>query len=422
MINDGVLSRFEPLAKGLLKPIYDGYSFGNIANTIEYLLTGERREPLLPPDCFGGAYPVPQKIVLFFIDAFGWQFWQQHAHRYRTTQHVMQNGVLTPISALFPSTTAASVATLHYGVLPAVHAFFEWNIYIPAYGEVIQSLPFCPLGSRTSDACLAKGYDPRALTAVHDTVHQRLARHGVRSLLFSHKGYADSAFNRIAAEGAEVFRHSTLAEALVQLKEALERTDDTAWLNFYWGGIDATGHTYGPGTSYHAAEIASFWRTFDDVFSGIDSADTLYLFTADHGQMYANAADTINLNERIPELAGHLAVGPAGNLIYPTGSPRDVFLHVKPERREETLAALHRHLDDVALIMPVDEALALGLFGRPTVGTELRARLGDILILPYAGNFIWWHEPGLLKNTLNGHHGGLTGEELITVLGAVDRL
>jgi hypothetical protein len=53
---------------------------------------------------------------------------------------------------------------------------------------------------------------------------------------------------------------------------------------------------------------------------------------------------------------------------------------------------------------------------------ELRRRLGDILILPRLGHFVWWREPGVLVNTFNGHHGGLTAEEVITVLGAIDSL
>ena len=55
MINEAPLARFAPLAGGLVKPIYADYSFANIANTIEHLLTGARRGPLLPPDCFGGS-------------------------------------------------------------------------------------------------------------------------------------------------------------------------------------------------------------------------------------------------------------------------------------------------------------------------------------------------------------------------------
>src|SRR5689334_5996771 len=181
MINSAPLAKFQPLGDRLLKPIYADYSFGNIPNTVEYLLTGAQRKPLLPPDCFGGSYPHPEKIVLIFVDSFGWQFWQEHHARFRATSRVVQAGTLTPISALFPTTTAASVSTMNLGVLPREHALYEWNVYIPAYGEVIQSLAFCPLGRHPIDACVKRGYDPGRLLEVHETVHQRLARHGVRS-------------------------------------------------------------------------------------------------------------------------------------------------------------------------------------------------------------------------------------------------
>ena len=68
MINEAPLARFAPLAGGLLKPIYADYSFANIANTIEHLLTGAEPGPLLPADCFGGTYPRPRKVVTFFVE------------------------------------------------------------------------------------------------------------------------------------------------------------------------------------------------------------------------------------------------------------------------------------------------------------------------------------------------------------------
>ena len=234
--------------------------------------------------------------------------------------------------------------------------------------------------------------------------------------------YAGSAYNTVASAGAEVIRHGTLAEALVQLKEALLATNDKACLAFYWASIDAIAHVHGPGSSYHIAEIESFWRTFDAVFQDVASEDTLFLFTADHGHVGADARETYYLNERIPALADCLPISPTGNTIYPNGSPRDVFLHVQPERKVEVLGLLHRHLDDIALVLPMEEALAQGLFGPDPVSAELRRRLGDILILPYLGHFIWLREPGRMGNPFHGHHGGLSRDELVTVLGAVDAL
>ena len=423
MINEGPLAHFSPLGGGLLKPIYADYSFANIANTIEHLLTDAPRVPLLPPDCFGGSYPRPRKVVTFFIDAFGWAFWKAHRDRFRTTKQVIAEGVLTPISALFPSTTAASVSTLNLGVPPSAHALYEWNIYIPAYGETIQSLAFSPLGRRHGqDACLQNGYDPGKMLEVHETVHQRLARHGVRSVQFSGRSYAGSAYNSVASAGADVVKHGTLAEALVQLKAMLQQSQDRAWLGFYWASIDTIAHIYGPGTPFHAAEIAGFWSTFDAVFRNVDSPDTLYLFFADHGQVYSDVGQTLYLNKRFPEIADCLAVSPTGNPIYPNGAPRDVFLHVRPDRRDDVLRTLQRGLEGIALVMPIDDALDQNLFGPGPISPELRRRLGDILILPFDGHFVWWQEQGVMGNAFNGHHGGLAPDELISAFGVIDKL
>jgi hypothetical protein len=423
MINAAPLARFRALGDHpLLRPIYADYAFANLPGTVEFLLTGERRRPPLPADCFGGSYPAPRKVVLILIDAFAWDAWQAYYPHFRATRRVVEHGTLTPISALFPSTTTAAISTLHLGVLPSEHALYEWNIYIPAYGEVIQSLAFCPLGRHHQDDCLKRGFAPERLLAVHATVHQRLAARGVRSLSFAHHSYANSAFNRMVHAGAEIVSHRSLAEGLVQLKEALLATPGKAWFNFYWAGIDTMAHLYGPGSGYHAAEIAGFWRTFDAVFADVDSPDTLYLFTADHGHVGARAEATFYLNERLPELAGCLAKSPTGAPIYPNGSPRDIFLHVQRERRQEVLGVLLTALGDVAAVLPTDAALREGLFGEEPVGGELLSRLGDIVILPHLGTFIWWREPGVMCNPFHGHHGGLSREELVTVIGAIDAL
>jgi hypothetical protein len=307
-------------------------------------------------------------------------------------------------------------------VLPAVHALYEWNLYIPAYGETIQTLPFRPLGHEPLDGGIARGFDPGALLTVKETVHQRLARHGVRSLQFAHLSYADGAYNRITHAGAEVIRHGTLAEQLVQIRGALGAVKGKALLGSYWASIDSIAHSYGPGSPHHDAEIAAFWQTFEAVLGGVESRNTLFLFTADHGQIRGVAEDTIYINERLPELADCLAISPTGKMIYPNGSPRDMFLHVKPERCEAVLAALSARFGEIAEVMPVDAALGAGLFGPEPVCAELRRRLGDILVLPHDGHFIWWREPGILENRFNGHHGGLAPAELISALGVTGAL
>jgi hypothetical protein len=424
VINDHTLGRFRSLNAHLLKPIYEDYSFGNIPATAHRLLTGETSGPLIPADAFGGSYPSPEKVVLVFVDSFGWQFWQRYLDRFETLRRVARDGVLTPISALFPSTTSASVTTLNLGVSPALHGIYEWYMYVPAYGEVVQSLPFALPGQRPGSVA-TKGFEADALFAQpFETAHQRLARHGVRSYQIAHRSYAGSPYNVRASAGAGIVPYGTLAEAMVALDRLLE-APGKAFINFYWAGLDTAAHTHGPGSAEHDAEVVAFWAVLDQLLGrgAKASPQPLWLFTADHGHVRVPAEETIHVNERWPALEGMLATSPTGQRILPCGCPRDMFLHLRPECRDEALSLLRDGLGDIATVMTTEAAVAEGLFGAPqSVSDELRRRIGDVLVLPRLGHFVWWHAPGLLENRLNGHHGGLTPEELITVLGVIGEL
>lgn len=424
MINDHTLARFAPLSEGLLRPIYDDYSFANIPNTIHHLLTGETIGPLLPVDCFGTSYPEPEKVVLMFIDSFGWEFWQRWLDGPRAPRlmhHVVDQGRLTPISALFPSTTSASVSTMNFGVMPSVHGLYEWNMYVPEFGETVQSLPFARLG-QAPGSCTAAGFDIGGMVLARETAHHRLVRRGVRSIQLANRAYASSAYNRLASAGAEIVHHSTLAEGVSHLAQALESTPGKAFIYYYWASLDTLAHIYGPGSREHDAEVTAFWAALDALTEAMKSPDTLFLFTADHGHVGTRAADTVYVNERWPQLHAWLSLSPTGQRIIPGGCPRDLFLHILPEARAEALDILRRGLGDTATVMTMDDAVAAGLFGTAAMPARFRERLGDILILPSRGHFISWREPGRLDNKLNGHHGGLSPEEVVTVLGVVDSL
>jgi hypothetical protein len=361
-------------------------------------------------------------VVLFLIDGFGWDGWRQGIEESAYCADLASKGVLTPLSALFPSTTAAAVSTINLGVPPARHALFEWHLYFEEYGEVIQTLPFTPPGLPVYDGCKALGWDPSHLLAEKETVYERLGGHGIECLQFVNRTYAGSAYNSLIGRGAKALPYATLPQALVNLREAIDAADEPTYAYFYWAEIDTIGHINGPGSAQHRAEVQAFWRTFGAMLNGWAPPDTLFLFTADHGQIYSNPDETVHLNEAVPEIERLLAVGPHGGPVYPGGSPRDLFLHVREGLVDETCQVLEETFGDYASVLTTAEALEAGLFGPPPYAPEFLRRLGQVLLLPAPGRCIWWREEGKFSNRFRGHHGGLTPAELTTVLLATTSL
>ena len=60
-----------------IKPLYDTYCFSALPQTIEFLLTGEG-EIALPRDCLRGLPTKYDRVILFFVDGFGWRFFSKH--------------------------------------------------------------------------------------------------------------------------------------------------------------------------------------------------------------------------------------------------------------------------------------------------------------------------------------------------------
>src|SRR5437899_12681371 len=77
-----------------VKPLYDSYCFSNIPQTIEFLLTGEG-SCALPLDVFGSLPKKYGKVILFFVDAFGWRFFERCADRYGFLRTILNSCVVS---------------------------------------------------------------------------------------------------------------------------------------------------------------------------------------------------------------------------------------------------------------------------------------------------------------------------------------
>jgi hypothetical protein len=64
-----------------------------------------------------------------------------------------------------------------------------------------------------------------------------------------------------------------------------------------------------------------------------------------------------------------------------------------------------------AEVRRVADLVTQGYFG-PKIAPEFLRRAGDLVILPYAGESVWWYEKDHYEQKFRGHHGGLTPQEM----------
>jgi hypothetical protein len=248
------------------------------------------------------------------------------------------------------------------------------------------------------------------------TFYHSLKKRGVSATLFQHREYTPSSFGDVIFSGARSLGYKTLPEALVNLTEALAKSTPPAYFVLYNEKIDAISHEYGPDSPQTIAEIQVFLMTMENIFLRTlrgSRRKVLFLLTADHGQSETDPHTTVYLN-RDPRFAGiekFLKTNRQGELLVPGGSARDFFLYIQAGMVDEAQAFLTPRLEDRAEVRKVADLMSEGFFG-PVLSPKFCARAGDLVILPYRFESVWWYEKNKHEQKYYGHHGGLTAQEM----------
>jgi hypothetical protein len=373
--------------------------FDQLPATVERLLTGASDGPALEEPLLGERF---QRVAFVYFDAFGWTFLERHAG-HPLFDRARSDGLLTQLTAQFPSTTTAQVTTIHSGLTVAEHGLYEWHVYEPRFDRLITPLLFSFAGDGTRGSLLGQ-IDPDALFPT-ESIYAGLAEAGVTSSVVLPSAIAGSAPNLALLRGTEVVPFSTADGALAEASKALAA--GAGYAHVYLDELDSLMHAVGPDDPLAEAGAR---LVLDALAEATFPAGTLVLVTADHGMSPVDPDRTVYVNELWPELAGHLETGADGKPLAPAGSCRDLFLHAHPEQVATVCAELGGRLDGVADVVPVDELVAEGIFSEPS--QRLRERLANVVVLPHHGEAVYWHEPGRFVQQLHGQHGGLSPQEM----------
>lgn len=400
--------------KGIVYPCYDKYCFSNIPNTILSLFNAKSKRPVLPRELYLNTGKF-KKVILLLIDGFGYRQLMKEYKNHKFFKKIVEKGVLSPITTIFPSTTAAAITTICTGLTVQEHSLPEWNVYFKELDIILETLPFSPLNKNHKDRFSKIKANPRILFK-GNTIFTKLKKAGVRSFSFCEKSYAKSDYSKMIFKGSSVITFINSSDMTVKLRKCIEKAKGPSYFFVYFGDVDSIDHEYGPGTEEHKAELSTLSEVFErELISKIDSKtadETLIIMTADHGQLNILPKKTIYLN-KYAKLAKNFRRSRNGRVILPTGSPRDVFLHIKSDKIDETLDYLSKKLGSNARVIKTSDAIKDGLFGIGNPTKEFRERVGDLLILPNKNNTVWYEHVKGKKVKFLGHHGGLTRDEML---------
>jgi hypothetical protein len=387
-----------------VKPDYNAGGFAGLPRAVKSFFGGPKFT--LPLDGFQSEY---ENVILCFIDGFGWRHFEKFgAHPF--LDRFTRNRAAVKLTSQFPSTTSGHVTCIHSGLNVGESGIFEWNYYEPLLDAMIVPLLFSFSGTAKRDQLESTGIDPRRLYPTH-TFYQDLKKMGVASTVFQHREYTPSTYSNILFKGATARGYKSLPETLLNLCSAIESASGKNYFFFYYDKIDTISHDYGPASAYVEAEVDAFLYQMEKFISKIKKGKTLLLMTADHGQSEVDPATTIYINKAFPAIRKMIKTNQKGQLLVPGGSCRDHFLYIKEEMLEEAQALLAKGLAGKADVVYTEDLIAQGYFG-PKISATFRAHVGNLVILSYRYESIWWYEKGKFAQKYYGHHGGLTPQEM----------
>jgi predicted AlkP superfamily pyrophosphatase or phosphodiesterase len=384
-----------------VKPRYDAGGFAGIPNRIL--------------DAFAsGDYDA---VVLFLVDGFGWRFYERFQDA-PFLKRIAREGQIEKLTSQFPSTTAAHLTTIHTGLPVGYSGVYEWYYYEPQLDQVIAPLLFSYSGTKERDTLRPSGIQP-AFLYPRGVFYPELKKMGVKPYIFGMREYTPSTYSNAVMAGAEMNSFRTVSEALVNLSLLLQKKTKPVYVHLYYDKFDSLCHEYGPTAPQSEAEIESFLLIMEHYFERIFPAGKriLFLMTADHGVVEVDPKTTIFLNTD-PRFAGierFLKSNRNGQLLVPAGSARDMFLYIREELLDEAHSFLQSRLKGKADVVKVDSLIGAGYFG-PEISSRFLDRVGNLVILPYRYESVWWYEKDRFEMRFRGHHGGLTPQEMETVL------
>lgn len=374
---------------GLVLPDYDGPSLSGLLPAVADALGvpvpgGDVRRAQL-------GLPETHRVCVVLVDGLGYENLVERAGHAPFLRS--QLDTVTPLSAGYPSTTAASMGSFGTGTNPGRTGLVGYTVRNPRDGRLANLVSWDGLG-------------PARDWQRERTVFEQLVAHGVTVTTVGPHKFQGSGLTEAALRGGGYRGAESLGD---RVDAALRLLREPGLVYLYWGDVDKTGHHQGVGSWQWGDQLEAFDAELRRLVRSLPRGASVVL-TADHGMVDVDLVQRWDVGTT-PALAADVALV--------AGEPR--ALHVHLDDGADLDAAHDRWSDvlgDAAVVLRKDDAIGAGLFG--PVADHVRPLLGDLVVATTGRATVVdsrTQTPASL--TLVGVHGSLTPTEVRVPLLAV---
>ena len=368
------------------------YAGGSLANLMASIVAACGGQPLHAP-LKSLRLEAARNIVLLIIDGLG-----DNYLRRRGAGGELARRRRSPITSVFPSTTASAITTSYTGATPLEHGLTGWFTYFGEAGYVAAPLPFRTRGEGIS--LKEKGYSPdRAFPAP-----ALFASLPVRSIVVTYKDIIESDYNQHHCRGAERRAYETLEGLVLEIENAVKSGAERKFIYAYWPEFDAVSHRYGAESAEAFAQFSQIDAACGELLRRLAGTESLVIATADHGFVDVAPEESLELP---PKLASMLRLPLCGErrVAYCYVHSTTAFLEMAGE-----------WLADRADVRLSSELLDEGWFGPGRAHARFAERIGDVALVMRGSYTVKDRTPGEPRHLHIGNHGGTSADEMMIPL------
>jgi hypothetical protein len=404
---------------GTLHPYYQGHSLVNLPSSICHWLEVPSfgAEPLNTEilSNLGGSY---KHVVLFLVDGLGLRLLQRFlpggnlASEAPLWGKLLEEAHLFPMTSVVPSTTSAALTSLWTGATPAAHGVVGYEVWLKEYGVTANMINHSVASFKGDVGGLQRaGFRPETFLPT-PLLGSHLQQHGIRAVALQHESITHSGLSKMLMQGVDCLSYQTLSDLWVTLAQMLEdHSSRRSYTWVYWGDLDDLEHSFGYSDERVALEWINFTAQFGNFLERLQrqsKGETLFLMTADHGQVETPISSEFDLYLH-PELTANLT-------LMPTGESRLSYLHIHPGREQAVQDYVEATWPGKFSLFPSQQLVQAGLLGNGTAHPGLADRVGDWTAVAQGDAYWWWVNK---ENHMHGRHGGLMEEEMLIPLLAI---